>query len=1016
MMWWRTLALFPSLAAGVVMTAADLNPVALRIVGQVKNSANGLNLVEGRELNAPQGLAIDLSSVPAHLYVADTLNNRILAWRDADSFSSGAMADLVIGQPDFFSSGPNSPDPSLGLWQPSGVAVDGAGNLFIADTNNHRVLRYPRPFAQNIRAPDLAIGQASLSAHDRNRGLPAPNELSLASPVAVAVDAQGSLAVSDSLNHRVLLFMAGSLASNGPPASVVLGQDNFVNAAPGGGLAGISQPGGLAFDAAGRLYVADVSANRVLAFPSSPSSGASASLVMGGNADGAPKSGRTLLRPWGITVSGDNLFVADAGNHRLLRFSKVSQWITAAPPADFVLGQPDFSSALPNGNSPALPLASAQSLSSPVQAAFGPNQKLFVADSGNNRVLAIPQSGGAYGVAARVLGQDTFNQTAPNLVEGRELSTSNLLAASGGTLLAAGGIAVDSSTKPSHAYVADTINNRVLAWRDAGALREGARADLVIGQPGFQTTLANYGAASTGDRPASPSNLNHPSGLALDGAGNLFVADTGNNRVLRFPRPFEQATLAADLVIGQPGLAGSPVEGVTAFLLNHPAGIAVHRARGDLLVADTLNNRVLYFPAPLSPGMAATQVFGQSSFTESAGGLSSAALSFPTGVAFDSRDNVYIADTANSRVLVFGPLRQLPAAGAAALASGLAPIGQPDFVTAPGGTANNRLRNPTSLSVDWSSGDIWVADTGNHRVLRFPPLSVLATNGGSAYATGGLFGQLSFTGRTINLGAAIAGQTSPAGLNFPNALALDALGNLLVGDANARVVLYFPPAVAVSAATYLAGAPLAPGMLVSLFGSQFGSDTAQAELPLPQGLAGIQVRVNGAPAPLLYASPGQINFQMPWSAVPGSTARVEVVRSDSGQSVAGGSAPVAPAAAGIFAVLNEDSSPNSAQNPAARGSMIQVFATGQGAVTEPPPDGVPAVASPLAVTPASPLVTIGTSSARDEAADFSGLAPGFVGLWQINARVPPDTAPGVRTPVLVRYAGSASNVVYISVK
>jgi DNA-binding beta-propeller fold protein YncE len=525
-----------------------------------------------------------------------------------------------------------------------------------------------------------------------------------------------------------------------------------------------------------------------------PSSGTAAIRILGANPDNAPRGPSTLLRPQGVAVQGGDLIVADTGNHRLLRFPNLSR-SPAVPAADAVFGQAGFASFLPNGNRPAMPLASAQSLSSPMQTVFGPNQELFIADTGNNRVLAVPQAAGRYPQAARVLGQSGFTQTAPNLVEGRELSTSNVLATPLGSLLVSGGVVADTGSTPQHVYIADTGNNRVLGWRDARSLREGARAELVIGQPDLETTVANYGSSAVSGRPASASNLNHPSGLALDAAGNLYVADTGNNRVLRFPKPFEQSAQKADLVIGQPALSGNPVAGASAFLLNAPTGIAVHPARGDLLVADTLNNRVLYFPAPLATGMAATRVFGQNTFTSSDRGLSSAALSFPTGVAFDSGDNIYGSDTANNRIVVFGPLRDLPAAVAAALASGAAPIGQPDFVTSAPGTANNLLRNPTALWVDWTSGDLWVADTGNDRVLRFPPLAVLAINGGAAYASGGLFGQLSFTSRTANLGAALPGQASAAGLHQPNAVALDGMGNLLVGDGNARVLLYFPQAV-----------------------------------------------------------------------------------------------------------------------------------------------------------------------------------------------------------------------------
>src|SRR5579884_1455495 len=127
-----------------------------RIVGQPFLQQTGVltsiapNLVEGREFFSPQAMAVDTSTNPPILYVADTGNNRVLAWKNATGFQKGDFADLVIGQRDLYSTsaqGPGTPL-STGLAQPSGLAVDKNGNLYVADSANNRIVRYPKPFQQ----------------------------------------------------------------------------------------------------------------------------------------------------------------------------------------------------------------------------------------------------------------------------------------------------------------------------------------------------------------------------------------------------------------------------------------------------------------------------------------------------------------------------------------------------------------------------------------------------------------------------------------------------------------------------------------------------------------------------------------------------------------------------------------------------------------------------------------------------------------------------------------------------
>jgi uncharacterized protein (TIGR03437 family) len=220
------------------------------------------------------------------------------------------------------------------------------------------------------------------------------------------------------------------------------------------------------------------------------------------------------------------------------------------------------------------------------------------------------------------------------------------------------------------------------------------------------------------------------------------------------------------------------------------------------------------------------------------------------------------------------------------------------------------------------------------------------------------------------------------------------------------------------------GAGFAPvvssGAITSLFGTNLAAGTATAAVvPLPTVLAGTQVLVNGVPAPLFYVSPAQINFQMP--AEPAG-ASVAVTVASGGITSLQATVDVAAAGPGIFTitsngtgqgtVLNQDYSPNSAQNPAAAGSAIQIFATGLGLTNPSVPAGQPEPVSPLSMTVNTPVVTIAGVPAL---VLFSGLAPGFVGLYQVNVQVPPGTPSGSAS-LQIQINGQTSNSVTIAIR
>jgi uncharacterized protein (TIGR03437 family) len=232
----------------------------------------------------------------------------------------------------------------------------------------------------------------------------------------------------------------------------------------------------------------------------------------------------------------------------------------------------------------------------------------------------------------------------------------------------------------------------------------------------------------------------------------------------------------------------------------------------------------------------------------------------------------------------------------------------------------------------------------------------------------------------------------------------------------------FLAAGVVNAASYLAGPSgqppgLTPGSLHSIFGNDLASGTAVAQsLPLPFVLAGTIVRINGLAVPLLFVSPGQINFQVPFE-LAALTAEI-TIETTAGLSAAQTIAvhPLSPAifhdtATGAGAVLNADDTLVS-EIPARPGEAVQIFATGLGAVDPAGRTGVAAAAVPLSTTLGNPRVTIGGLGAK---VSFSGLAPFLAGVYQVNATVPPGLAPGQHV-LRMEIGGLASNDVLIAVQ
>jgi len=341
-------------------TPFTTNVTADGVVGQTLFTTGSPNLIDGRGFDFGSfrgylwdnagGVAIDNSVSPARVYVVDTNNNRVLAWNNISAFTTHAPANLVIGQPSFFTNIDNiNPFTTAGVSgvpsrnnvrYPRAAAVDSNGNLYISDWGNSRVLEYNSPFTTDTAA-DRVFGQGGRFTTNDCRVTAA----SLCGPIGIAVDKSGHLYVADLGNNRVLEYNA-PLSSQ--TANHVFGQGGlfttqFCNL---GGISATSLciPSGVAVDSSLNVYIADYGNSRVLEYDAPLTTNTTADRVFGqGNSfivKGCNRNGLStdsLCSPRFMAVdSSKNLYISDAGNNRVLMYRTP---LTTDTTADLVFGQ-----------------------------------------------------------------------------------------------------------------------------------------------------------------------------------------------------------------------------------------------------------------------------------------------------------------------------------------------------------------------------------------------------------------------------------------------------------------------------------------------------------------------------------------------------------------------------------------------------------------------------------------------------------------------------------------------------
>jgi len=766
------------------------------------------------DINGPRKAILDGAG---DLYIADAGNNRIRKVPAGTGIITTIAGTGIAGW-----SGDNGPAASAQLNDPGGLALDSAGNLYIADTGNSRI----RKIAAGTGIITTIAG-TGIAGWSGDKGPAASAQLN--NPASVAFDLAGNLYITDSENDRIRKVAAGTgiistvagtgspICNSGPP----IGDGGPATSAP------ICDPQGIAIDAAGNLYFADTFSSNVIRKVTA-STGIITTVAgngtLGYSGDGVPATSAELDFPYDVALdSANNLYIVEALSSTIRKVTASNGTISTiagngqicslfgdgSPAADAGFCYPTGISIDNSGNlyvaddyqrirlvtapGPSPTSQTAAPVFSVKAGTYAVPQTVTVTDAtpgasiyatlGSSESLnSVPS--GIYGAPIEVTGSVTIYATAvaPGYLPSPQVSSAytitqppatvintvagngvNGFSGAGGPATSAefgflGGLAFDGS---GNLYFADTTNNVVWSVGEkTGAISivagNGQQGNSGYGGPATSaelnlnggsaialdsagnlyiseesTHLVSKVAASTGiitryagngllppccqsgiggnGGPATSAELYYPEGLAVDSAGNLYIADSGSEEVLKVTASTGIITTVAGNGAGAYSGDGGPA---TSANLSDPSSLAIDNA-GDLLIGDGFG-RVRKVAA--STGIITT-VAGNGDYGYSGdGGLATGAEISSNGIAVDSTNNLYIAN--------FSAVRMVSAStGIITTVAG----GDFEGYSGDGGSATvAELSDPKGIAID-KAGNIYIADSGNYRVREVSPPAATPT-------------------------------------------------------------------------------------------------------------------------------------------------------------------------------------------------------------------------------------------------------------------------------------------------
>jgi sugar lactone lactonase YvrE len=560
---------------------------------------------------------------------------------------------------------------------PLGLALDGSGNLFVVDYGNSTIRKITPAGVVSTFAGTPGI-QGSVDGTGSAARFGGPN--------GVATDKAGNLYITDSGNNTIRKITPAGVVTTLAGAVEQWGSDDGT-----GSAARFNTPSGVAVDASGNVYVSDTGNNTIRKIaPVGVVTTLAGSAGRSGNEDGTGAAARFEM-PGGLTLDASgNLLVIDAGAIRKVTPAGVvttvirSQWNTATALAVDEAGN------------------------------------IFLADSGDNTIRKITPAG-----------------------------VVTTMAGTSGSYGSADGTGAAARFRAPWGLVVDGSGNLLVTDSGSNAIRKITPAGVVTT---FAGALGSYGAANGTGAAAA---FNFPSAVAVDGSGNVLVADANNNVIRQITPAGVVTTLAGSFDSG-----GSQDGTGASAQFNNPNGLAIDR-QGNVFVADSASSTIRKITsAGVVTTLAGPEIAG------STGTGAPDRFSWPSGLAVDGSGNLFVADTGNSLI------RKITPAGVVTTFAGS--VNMPGSDDGVGTTAS--FNSPNGLAMD-SAGNLLVTDSGNDTIRKITPAGVVTT----------LAGQAGITGRNDGTGSA-------ARFDYLSGLAVDSAGNAYVADFGNNAVRKVTPA------------------------------------------------------------------------------------------------------------------------------------------------------------------------------------------------------------------------------